>query len=142
MKLKNVKVGMKVKVKESRQFNGCANSSSLGKIGVVSDVDICASNSLSVRIRFSDDSWDYDWMNHVQVRKIKDVEHPTTPKFKVGDIVKAIEGTLTDVCTFPIGTAFRVVKVCKSDDLSYYELSTKNKPFTQTDKECFLELVY
>ena len=70
MKLKNVKVGQTVKVKETNKH---MYQRHVGKVGVVLCVeDTSYDGSLTVRVRFHDG--DADWGNHKDIKLIEDVD--------------------------------------------------------------------
>ena len=71
MKLKNVKVGQTVKVKETNKH--MLFHRSVGKLGVVSTVeDTTYTGYLTVCVRFHDG--DADWGNHKDIKLIEDVD--------------------------------------------------------------------
>ena len=70
MKLKNVKVGQTVKVKETTKHMHRYN---VGKLGVVSCVeDTTYTGDLSVRVQFSNGVT--NWGNHTDIKLIEDVD--------------------------------------------------------------------
>ena len=70
MKLKNVKVGQTVKVKET---NTHMHHCHVGKLGVVSTVeDTTYTGYLTVRVQFHDGV--IDWGNHKDIKLIEDVD--------------------------------------------------------------------
>lgn len=131
MKLKNVKVGMKVKVKSkhvsTKQEYSTAESSSLGRSGEVVEIDD-RDFMYTVKVAFDDYGQDIDWMNHKQVRQLDKPVKLLNPK--VGDSVyvtyKALqsgvpEHTVESVVTWT-GDGYRCTEggrwYCK--DLSKY----------------------
>ena len=70
MKLKNVKVGQSVKVKETNKYMYHCN---VGKLGVVSCVeDTTYDGYLTVCVQFSNGVT--DWGNHKDIKLIEDVD--------------------------------------------------------------------
>lgn len=70
MKLKNVKVGQTVKVKETNKHMYRYN---VGKVGVVSTVeDTTYDGDLTVCVQFHDGC--VDWGNHKDIKLIEDVD--------------------------------------------------------------------
>ena len=79
MKLKNVKVGMRVKVKSNPVFGSKAYADSLGKVATVYAIDH-EDSERDVRVRC--DGGGYNWLNHADIKMI---DKPFKPE--IGDSV-------------------------------------------------------
>lgn len=69
MKLKNVRVGMKVQVKENADLRGNWYTDTTGRIGEVLGVDISDNCPVLVLVRFEDGY--EEWGGHKGLRKVK-----------------------------------------------------------------------
>lgn len=92
MKLENVKVGMKVKVKSTPAYGSKAYASSLGKVATVYAVDHEDSEK---DVRVLCDGGGYNWLNHADIKMIDKLKifNP-----KVGDSVYVTSKALDSLC--------------------------------------------
>lgn len=128
MKLKNVKVGMRVKVKSNPVYGSKAYASSLGKVATVYAIDHEDSEK-DVRVLCDGGGW--NWLNHADIKMIDKPEKPlSVDTIKVGMKVRTLEGTLTDKFRFPVGTEFTVTRV--GEDCKYATLKHESGT-TQSD---------